>query len=249
MIGIREATAADRDAILALRKRCFPNEDLHKQDPRHWDAEFGNGGRMFVAETENRVVAHLGFIPRVYGVNGERVEGALAVDAMTDPDFRRQGLFDRVTAFGRDVVRNDFRMSTAWQIRKAVLPAMRKNGWMPAATAPVFVRLIGMRRQSRGSGTASEMWKRTTLKGFDTLALMDVPSRASVRQAIDEAKQLRVQLAAALLTWQHPGVKILLTSGFLPSPYRFRFLVNAFDARIDPQRVKWALAWKDTDHF
>jgi hypothetical protein len=58
-----------------------------------------------------------------------------------------------------------------------------------------------------------------------------------------------VQLVAALLTWQHPGVRIVLTSGFVPSPYRFRLLVNSFDAAFDPRRVRWALAWKDTDHF
>jgi hypothetical protein len=137
MIGIREASAADRDAILALRKRCFPNEDLQKQEPAYWDAEFA-GGRMFVAEAQDRVVAHLGFVPRSY----ELGVGALAVDAMTDPDFRRQGLFDRVAAFSANAIRKDFRFSTAWQIRKAVLPAMVKNGWMPTASAPVFVRPI-----------------------------------------------------------------------------------------------------------
>ena len=241
MIGIREASAADRDAILALRKRCFPHEDLHKQEPAHWDAEFANG-RMFVAEADERIVAHLGFIPRTYAVG----EGALAVDAMTDPDFRRQGLFDRVAAFSADAIRKDFRFSTAWQIRKTVLPAMLKNGWTPAAIAPVFVRpvLFSSRYDTPVSQTV-----RTTLKGFDTLALLDVPSRSYVNEAIRYARSLRVQLVAALLTWHHPGVRIALSKGFLPSPYRFRLLVNSFDRTFDARRVQWALSWKDTDHF
>jgi GNAT superfamily N-acetyltransferase len=241
MIGIREASAADRDAILALRKRCFPNEDLHKQDPAYWDAEFADG-RMFVAEAGERVVAHLGFIPRCYDAG----VGALAVDAMTDPDFRRQGLFDRVAAFSVDALRKDFRFSTAWQIRKAVLPAMTKNGWEACAIAPVFVRPVLF--SSRG-GVPVIQTVRTTLKGFDTLALLDVPSRAFLNDAIRYARSLRVQLVAALLTLRHPAVPLVISKGFLPSPYRFRLLVNSFDKTLDPHRVKWALSWKDTDHF
>jgi hypothetical protein len=38
-------------------------------------------------------------------------------------------------------------------------------------------------------------------------------------------------------------------SGFLPSPHRFRFLVNVFDDRIRLGRAKWALTWADTDHL
>ena len=57
------------------------------------------------------------------------------------------------------------------------------------------------------------------------------------------------RLAAALLSWRHPALPLLLRMGFLPSPHRFRFLVNVFDPRIDAKKTKWALSWADTDHL
>lgn len=296
MIVYREGSAADRDAVLALRRRCFPDDDVEKQDPRFWDWEFGQG-RLFVAMSDGRPVAHLGFVPQTYAFDGELVRGALAVDAMTDPAFRRQGIFRKLAAFSRDAIRDDYALSTAWQIRRSVLPGMEENGWRGVAWAPVFAKPLVLARGSSGSSElsgvprefgpvpgvigavqdlgwrfgANPLWRydvvssanarivtrRTTLRGFDTLAIADLAwtdrreAKALLRDACARGKAAGATLAAALVTMRHPALPLLLAAGFLPAPHRFRLLVNVFDPTLIPRATRgpWALLWGDTDHL
>lgn len=299
MIELREGSAADRDAILALRKRCFADVDAEKQDARFWEWEFGRG-RTFLATDGARVVAHLGFFPQTYVIDGEHVSGMLACDAMTDPEYRRQHLFMRVAAFARERLRESVQLSTAWQIRDAVLPAMAENGWKPLLRASVLAKPISLRSSA---GTlepvqapfpdlpplrnvnhgardvafldwrfkANPLWqytidanehayvvtRRTTLRGYDTLAIADIgwrpgqlrEARLLLRDAIARGRGAGVQLAGVLMTLGHPALPAFVRSGFLPSPHRFRFLVNVFDERLRLNRAKWALTWADTDHL
>lgn len=258
----REATPDDNAAIGELRSRCFPEDELEKPRP----------SRMFIAEEEGRAIAHLGFIPQTYVIDGNAHSGALAVDAMTDPAYRRQGLFRRVAAYARDAIRNDYALSTAWQIRPAVLSSMIATGWQPVLKAPVFIkpllfsrvpspRVSGERVRVRGGANYAHVQldpqrfaapyyttnetcttRETTLKGQPTLAILDFTAKPALPKT-------NARLAAALITWRHPLLPLLLRSGFLPSPYRFRFLVNVFDPRIDARRARWALTWADTDHL
>jgi hypothetical protein len=133
MIELREATSFDREAILELRARCFPDDDTEKRDPRFWEWEFRDA-RMFVATEEARIVAHLGFL---------RQSGSyLAVDAMTDPDYRRRHVFSRVACFAREAIASDVAFSTAWQIRRPVRGGMEAGGWTEADGARVLMRPI-----------------------------------------------------------------------------------------------------------
>lgn len=299
MIELREGSAADREAILALRRQCFPEDDLEKQDPRFWDWEFGRG-RVFLASDGPRAVAHLGFYPQTYVIDGERVSAMLAVDAMTDPEYRRQGLFNRVAALAREKLRESVQISTAWQIRDAVLPPMTENGWKSLLRASVLVKPVSL-RSSPGSlplaaGSfpdvpplrgvnhglrdgeflrwrfgANPLWqyaidaneeayvvsRRTTLRGYDTLAIADLgwrhgqsrEGRLLLREGIARGRAAGVQLAAALMTLGHPALPVLVRSGFMPSPHRFRLLVNVFDERVKLGHAKWGLSWADTDHL
>ena len=298
MIEIREAGAQDRDAILALRKRCFPNEDVEKQEPSFWDWEFGRG-RMFVAAEGERAVAHLGFVPQTWRIDGQTYDGMLAVDAMTDPDYRRQGLFHRVAAFARDALKDSVALSTAFQIRDAVLPPMEANGWRTVLRAPVLVKVNVGRTYARpiefpelrgaiaeefltrvahvqrsdehlrwrfadkalyridATDDAYVVSRRTMLRGYDTLAIADIAwrpgktrdARVLLAEVLARGRGEGVRLAVALVSLSHPAMPALVRSGFLPSPHRFRFLVNAFDERIRVSRARWALTWADTDHL
>jgi len=139
MIEMREATSYDRDAILALRRRCFPDVDREKQEPAFWEWMF-RGGRMFVAENEGRLVGHFGFVPRRFYIVERNVPALLGVDAMVDPDVRRHGVFSRLARFAVDGVRNDVPLVIAWQIRPAVLEGMKRAGWQGILSAPVLLR-------------------------------------------------------------------------------------------------------------
>lgn len=280
---VREATPADRDGIEDLRRRCFPDDPIEKRFPT---------ARVFVADDGWRPVAHLAFLEQRFVIDGVEHRAALATDAMTDPGFRRQGLFSRVVAFAQESIRDDYAFSTAWQIRRSVLPAMTTNGWLPVLRAPVFLRpllwksrgvpanadeaVAAPRAESNrvhgivqpwrfserdassvaGGGmtgvhytrTANLVTREAILKGQRTLCLVDVtPHARGEIQAALRATDCR--LAAALLSWRHPAMPMLLRLGFFPGPHWFRFLVNVFDGRIDPKRLHWALSWADTDHL
>jgi len=130
-MNVREGDVRDRDAILALRRAVFPHDDLEKQRPEFWEWQFG-GGRYFVAEEGGRVVGHLGFMPLR--------EAVLACDAMVDPGVRGRGVFSTLAKIATEIVRRDVALVVAWQIRKAVLPAMVRAGYAPVLSAPVVLR-------------------------------------------------------------------------------------------------------------
>jgi hypothetical protein len=275
------------------------DDDPEKRDPRFWEWEFGRG-RVFLATSEGRVVGHLGCYPQTYVIDGEEVSAMLAVDAMTDPEIRRQQLFTRIAAFARDALRESVQMSVAWQIRDAVLPAMTNSGWKPLLRAPVLVKPLSLRSTpgsyagpsadfpevsllgnvNHGSRSLdflrwrfaeSPLWRytidanenayvvtrRTTLRGYDTIAIADLgwaPSalrdaKLLLREAIARGRTAGAQLAAVLMILGHPALPLLVRAGFLPSPHRFRFLVNVFDERLRLTRAKWGLTWGDTDHL
>src|SRR5438067_5650478 len=135
---IREATAADREAILALRARCFGDIDREKLDPAFWDWEFGRG-RCFIDDAE---MTHFAIIPTPYKIDGKIVHGGLAVDAMTAPEARGRGLFTQAVMHAIAATRGDFALSTAYQIRSSVLGAMLRGGWTVATKVPVLIRPV-----------------------------------------------------------------------------------------------------------
>ncbi len=135
---LREATSADRDAILALRARCFGDTDREKLDPAFWDWEFGRG-RSFIDAAQT---THIAIVPTPYRVDGNIIRGGLAVDAMTAPEARGRGLFTAAVRHALAATSDDFALSTAYQIRSSVLGAMLRSGWTVAAKVPVLVRPV-----------------------------------------------------------------------------------------------------------
>ncbi|HKS24971.1 MAG TPA: GNAT family N-acetyltransferase, partial [Thermoanaerobaculia bacterium] len=130
-MNIREGDTRDRDAILALRRLAFPDVDVEKQRADFWHWQFGKG-RYFVAEEDGRVVGHLGFMP------GR--EAMLACDAMVDPSMQGRGVFSALATAATEIVRRDVPRVIAFQIRDAVLPAMRRAGYAEVLRAPVVLR-------------------------------------------------------------------------------------------------------------
>jgi hypothetical protein len=296
-VHFREATAADRERILALRAQCFGDVDGEKRDPRFWDWEFGQA-RLFAGEQEDGTLAtHLALLDLPHMLDGVAVPGALAVDAMTAPQARGQGAFGGVVRYAMEHAPRT--VGTAYQIRKAVLGAMLRGGWAAAERVPVLVRPaftfrvvlkeprlglqdvewmseLGLRDgciartpeflrwrffdnphwQYRLTGAAEAAYcvtRRTTLKGFDTLAIVDLAwrdrdrevARGLLRNAIAHARQSGCKLVAALVSPRHPTFGMLLRAGFLPGPHWFRLLVHP------PEQAKrvWRVMWADTDHL
>ncbi|HEX8254745.1 MAG TPA: GNAT family N-acetyltransferase [Thermoanaerobaculia bacterium] len=291
----REATAADRERILALRTRCFGDVDPEKLDPQFWDWEFARS-RMFTGACgDNELSTHLALLTLPHMLDGVAVPGALAVDAMTAPAARGQGAFSGVVR--EAMTRSEHTVATAYQIRSAVLGAMLRGGWTVAGRVPVLLRpAFTFRRETpmrllqrtnvdwmselggddgciartpeflawrffdnprwtyRVTGVRGEAYlvtRRTTLKGLDTLAVVDIAWRNRrtatklLRNAIAHARAERCTLVAAFASRQHAAFAMLLRAGFLPGPHWFRLLVHPREHAARPWRVMWA----DTDHL
>ena len=86
------------------------------------------------------MLTHIALLPVMYAIDGSLVRGAMAVDAMTSPDARGHGWFSRVVHFAMESTRDDFAISTAYQIRGAV-------SWVPGR--PLSIAGSAWREHSR----------------------------------------------------------------------------------------------------
>lgn len=141
---LREATAADRDRIIALRKRVFATEDPEKQLPEFWSWEFLEGpegaARLFVAEHGDAIVGHYAIIPQDFVLQGAPTKGSIVVDVMTDPDYRFQGMFKKIGIFSLKSAADAVSFATGYPIRKEVMPGHLSIGWTIRQKLPVLVR-------------------------------------------------------------------------------------------------------------
>lgn len=272
----REATFADKARILALRARCFADDDPDKLDPRFWDWEFGTHARVFIGEETGEIQTHLA------------ITRNLAVDAMTAPGARGKGAFTGVARFATTHSNHD--TATAYQIRGAVLGSMLRAGWTVAEKVPVLLRpLFGngasqhaqLQRSdaewmSELSGRARDfiewrffdnpIWqyditgadhdaylvaRKTKLKGIDTYAIVDLAWReqsAAKRLLRDAIERAKAERCT---------VAAAFVSRQHPAFWMFvsRGFVPGphwFRLLVHPPEAaqrRWEVMWADTDHL
>jgi L-malate glycosyltransferase len=142
-LDIREATPADRDAILALTRRSLGWTD----DPRfeqlfRWKHDENPNGPspMWVAVDGDRVVAVRAFMRWTFIRGGHELRAVRAVDTATDPDYQGRGLFRALTLHGVDAMRKegvDFVFNTPNAQSK---PGYLKMGWREVGALPAAIR-------------------------------------------------------------------------------------------------------------
>jgi GNAT superfamily N-acetyltransferase len=153
---VRPATAGDRPDILALLERALGWDD----DSRHealfaWKHEHNVFGPSpsWVARDGDRLAGFRTFLRWDFERDGAVIHSVRAVDTATDPDYRRHGVFRRLTLHALD----ELRSSTAFvfntpndQSRAGYV----KMGWqvlgrVPLAARPVsrggIIRMVGAR--------------------------------------------------------------------------------------------------------
>jgi len=90
-IDIRRATIADRDGVEALFQDVFGEA----RPPETYDWLFYQGapnGISIVAETEGKIVGHVGTMSRTVLCGAEEVVMATSVDSMTHPGWQKRGI-------------------------------------------------------------------------------------------------------------------------------------------------------------
>jgi GNAT superfamily N-acetyltransferase len=156
----------------------------------------------------------------------------------------------RRAAAGRLTPRMLDRADVDWMSGLAV-----RDGCIARTSAFLSWRYFDNPRWSyRVTGTRGDAYlvtRRTTLKGFDTLAIVDLAfcdrgsARVLLRDAIEHARAEGCTLLAAFVSPAHPAFWLLVRSGFLPGPHWFRLLVHP------PEMASrtWRVMWGDTDHL
>lgn len=155
-IRYREADADDRDGILALRAAAFGESDTYKREPAFWTWEFRRGyageASIFVAESGDRIIGHIAFIPQHYETPLGPARAALAVDGMVQPSFHRREIFSALTRHAAACLRGRFAFACGLQIRRASLGGMLAGGWRTIDRLPVLVKPLSFARLGRDFG-------------------------------------------------------------------------------------------------
>lgn len=187
---IRDATEADRDAVLALLAAAHGSE---VRDAATWDWLFrGRLDRYVVADAEGRLAAQYALLPVRVLHRGEVVEASLSLDTATHPDFGGQGLMtdlgNRAYARpGAELVFGFPNPSSAWilynrlgwhELRPFPLLFKPLAGLLRAATglpAPTLRRSAARaERFDRFGSWADHIWEETAA-GLGTSVVRDSP--------------------------------------------------------------------------
>jgi hypothetical protein len=136
----------DEAGIYELWGAVYPSE---KQDRGrwmewwHWLYEENPAGKgvIWLAESHGRIIAQDALVPVKFKVGSQIVLGALGVDAMTHPDFRRQGLFEAINrGLAADAARFGIELAIGFPSRYSYPGLTRKSGWYDVARMKVLFK-------------------------------------------------------------------------------------------------------------
>jgi GNAT superfamily N-acetyltransferase len=135
----RRAARDDLPAVLALMRRALGWTDVSTRflEWKHLDNPFGTS-YMWVAVDDDQVIAFRAFLRwELHTPDGRAVHAVRAVDTATDPDYRRQGLFRRLTLEALDEMSAD-RVAMVWNTPNAAsLAGYTSMGWHDLGRLPV----------------------------------------------------------------------------------------------------------------
>jgi predicted N-acetyltransferase YhbS len=107
----------DQEGIYELLKIVYPNEQYdYDKWLRQWHWMYRENpvgdGYIWVADDNGRIVGHSAAIPIMMKIGGSLIRGRLASNAMTHPDYRRQGMYRILTKHKIDeLVENGLRIA------------------------------------------------------------------------------------------------------------------------------------------
>lgn len=157
-IDIRPYADADEAGVLDLLTLSLGAGPARSRPPEffRWKHVANPFGRSFllVAETEGRIVGLRAFMRWRFTIDDRTVSAVRAVDTATHPEFRRAGLFSRMTLQALDALRGEVDLVFNTPNEKS-LPGYLKMGWRTVGTIPVRVRVRHPVRFVRGIRSSS----------------------------------------------------------------------------------------------
>jgi len=201
---IRDFAPSDQPQVVALLCRVLDRPGPHVHDDgyfqwKHLDNPFGPS-IMYVAETDGRIIGFRAIMRWRLEAEGRVIEAGRPVDTVTDPSWRRQGVFSSLTkaALGR---LGELGISVLFNTpNEQSLPGYLKMGWSPICRATRDV-LIG------GPG----------ILGRVVLARMhrNETSRGTSSDESGDASDPWVHVAAALQQGRIPGTQVVKDQAYL----------------------------------
>jgi GNAT superfamily N-acetyltransferase len=140
---VRAATAGDRRDILALLSRTLGWDDDARHEKlfawKHDENVFGPSP-AWVAWDGDRLAGFRAFLRWEFEADGTTVYAVRAVDTATDPEYRRRGVFRRLTLHALDELRGD-RAAYVFNTPNAQSrPGYLQMGWQIAGRVPLAAR-------------------------------------------------------------------------------------------------------------
>ncbi|MDQ1521284.1 MAG: hypothetical protein QOI55_2357 [Actinomycetota bacterium] len=209
-ITIREATAADLPAVLALLADSMARDS---GDPRfealyrwkHEENAFGESP-AWVAVDGDRIAGLRVFMRWEFLLDGRAVRAVRAVDTATHPDYQGRGIFTKLTMHALDAVRADgvdFVFNTPNDQSR---PGYLKMGWEVVGKLPVSVRPRSVPALARmvAARVPAQRWSAPSTAGeaaADVLA--DEAALASLLETQPVVPGLRTRVDSGFLRWRY----------------------------------------------
>jgi hypothetical protein len=214
---VRAANAGDRRDILSLLSRVLDwNDDARHEKLFAWkhDENVFGPSPAWVAWDGDHLAGFRTFLRWEFQADDTPVPAVRAVDTATDPAYRRQGVFRRLTLHALDALhdgRAEFVFNTPNEQSR---PGYLRMGWQTAGRIPLAARPTGVRGIGRmvRARQPAELWSAEDGGGE--------PATAVLENGVGFSELLRSQPRAGAMATRRSVEYLRWRYGFPPLDYR-----------------------------
>lgn len=212
---MRPANAEDRRDVLALLERTLGWEKDSRYEAfftwKHEQNVFGPSP-AWVAQDGERIVGFRAFLRWEFELDGTTIRAVRAVDTATDPDYRRRGVFRRLTLHAlREIDGTGFVFNTPNDQSR---PGYIRMGWQTVGRIPVAARPAAPRGLVRmaSARAPAELWSAKGAGGEAASAVLaEGAAISALLSAQPPASGMATRRSVDYLRWRY---------GFPPLDYR-----------------------------
>jgi GNAT superfamily N-acetyltransferase len=234
-IQIRPYVPDDESSVLELLRKCLGESENLQRKPEVWrwkhlENAFGRSYALVASQPDGRVIGLRAFLRWEFLERDTPVRAVRAVDTAVDPEFRRGGLFTRLTLRALDDVRAEGTALVFNTPNERSLAGYLKMGWREVGTVAPLIKVRRYPRFMWGMTRQKVLGRRNGDPGarphaYDTFfrdrpelptsPALDVIDSASLGQLIDSdsrmwAGMIRTRRSPAYLRWRygnHPTIR------------------------------------------
>lgn len=143
----REYRDGDQEGILELTEAVYGKVADRERWFNWWKWMYNDNpagrGRIWLAEHRGKMVGQYAIVPRVMNVAGEIIIGALSLDTMTHPDYRRHGIFESLAKKTYSQAAEDgIHVIYGFPNEFSYSGFIKKLGWFDICYIPALVKVI-----------------------------------------------------------------------------------------------------------